>query len=124
ALAAAARDPGAGGRPYAALVGPENVTVLLAGLGSPEPWTSARTALPLVAVRTAEERPLVVALGAQRADGAPACVFLDLTVGPPVLSVDGDERASRALLQALAAQLDARLPAGLVTVAEGVHPGH
>ncbi|ASY36251.1 hypothetical protein [Streptomyces sp. CLI2509] len=124
ALAAAARDPEAGGRPYAALVGPETVTVLLAGLGSPEPWTSARTALPLVAVRTAEERPLVVALGAQSVDGAPCCVFLDLTVGPPVLSVDGDERASRALLQALAAQLDARLPDDLVTVAEGVHPGH
>ncbi|MEU6348471.1 hypothetical protein ABZ896_04005 [Streptomyces sp. NPDC047072] len=118
---AVARTAAAPDRPYAALVGADSVTVLLAGRDDPEPWTVARAALPPVAPEAVGVRPIVVALGA--VDGR-RCAFLDLAVGPPVLAVTGDDRASRALLQALAAQLDARLPAPLVVVAEGVHRGH
>lgn len=121
ALAAA---DGAGGRPYAVLVGAGSVAVLLAGPDAPGPWTAGRAGLPTVTVRPGGTRPVVVALGAQQHAGEPMCVFLDLAAGPPVLCVDGDDRASRALLQALSAQLDVRLPRGHVTVAEGVHRDH
>ncbi|MFE0733197.1 hypothetical protein ACFW2X_34190 [Streptomyces antibioticus] len=124
ALAAAALDGDSAGRPYAVLVGADGVRVLLSGRDAPEPWTARRADLPTVAVRGADDRPLIVALGAQRHGIEDMCVFLDLAVGPPLLCVDGDERAGRALLQALAAQLDVRMPRPLVVVAEGVHRGH
>ncbi|RMB83436.1 hypothetical protein [Streptomyces shenzhenensis] len=121
---AAARAGDLPGRPYAVLVGARTVTVLLAGRAAPEPWTVARAELPPVTPQAAGARPIVVALGTQRGGGEQQCAFLDLSVGPPVLSAAGDEKASRALLQALAAQLDARLPRSLVVVAEGVHRRH
>ncbi|MFJ6217296.1 hypothetical protein ACIQGZ_28785 [Streptomyces sp. NPDC092296] len=116
--------------PYAALLGPQTVGVLVACGADPvprpaEPWTTdgadprlwwldradaARTAGPGAA-------PLLAALGS---DGEHA-VLLDLGGGPAVTAVDGDRSTARAVLQSLAAQLDARLPAGAVTVAAGVH---
>ncbi|MFI6435213.1 hypothetical protein [Streptomyces sp. NPDC050759] len=121
---AAARRAAAPARPYAAVVGVGTVTVLLAGRGGPEPWTVARAELPSVTPEAADARPIVVAAGTVDLAGEQQCAFLDLAVGPPVLSVTGDDRASRALLQALAAQLDVRLPGPLVVVAEGVHRDH
>lgn len=121
---AAARTADLPGAPYAALVGARTVTVLLAGREAPEPWTVARADLPPVTPQAAGARPIVVALGTQRDGGEQQCAFLDLAVGPPVLSAAGDGKASRALLQALAAQLEARLPRPLVVVAEGVHRRH
>ncbi|MFI9601966.1 hypothetical protein ACIHCX_19315 [Streptomyces sp. NPDC052043] len=120
----AARVAAAPGRPYAALVGTDTVTVLLAGPDNAEPWTMTRAELPPVTPEAADARPLVVAIGAMEHGAERRCVFLDLAVGPPVVSVTGDERASRALLQAVAAQLDMRLPDQLVVVAEGVHHKH
>ncbi|MGW5095549.1 hypothetical protein ACWEQ1_18750 [Streptomyces nodosus] len=121
---AAARVAAAPDRPYAALVGTGTVTVLLAGPDDPEPWTVSRSELPPVTPEAADARPLVVAIGAMEHGAERQCAFLDLAVGPPVVSVTGDERASRALLQAVTAQLDVRLPDQLVVVAEGVHRNH
>ncbi|MPY54546.1 hypothetical protein [Streptomyces acidicola] len=121
---AAARLAIAPARPYAALVGIDTVTVLLAGRGEPESWTVDRAELPSVTPEAADVRPIVVAVGVAEHDGEQSCAFLDLAVGPPVLSVTGEDRASGALVQALAAQLDVRLPRPLVVVAEGVHRHH
>ncbi|MDT0308749.1 hypothetical protein RM780_17530 [Streptomyces sp. DSM 44917] len=131
---AAAREAAApaGGRPYAALVGADTVTVLLAGGDAHPPeegpwwrdedegpghWTAERAALPPVVPVPDRPPAVLVALGESRG----RCAFLDLAVGPPLLSVEGDRRGRVALHQAVAAQLDARLPEGLVVVAEGVH---
>lgn len=121
---AAARSAAAPARPYAALVGPDTVTVLLAGREEPEAWTVARAELPSVTPEAADVRPIVVAVGVTEHAEEQQCAFLDLAVGPPVLSVTGEDRASGALVQALAAQLDVRLPQPLVVVAEGVHRHH
>ncbi|MDH6521730.1 hypothetical protein M2163_001279 [Streptomyces sp. SAI-135] len=121
---AAARTAVAPARPYAALVGARTVTVLLAERGEPAPWTVNRAELPTVTPEAADVRPIVVAVGTADHQGEQHCAFLDLAVGPPVLSVTGDDRATRALLQTLAAQLDARLPGPLVVVAAGVHRDH
>ncbi|MEO3749629.1 hypothetical protein [Streptomyces sp. B6B3] len=126
---AAARQAAApaGGQPYAALVDADTVTVLLAGRHLPTPeddaddppghWSIDRADLPPVVPAPDQPYPVLVALG----ERAGRCVFLDVATGPPLLSVAGDRRSRTALHQAVAAQLDARLPAGLVLVAEGVH---
>ncbi|MYW02273.1 hypothetical protein GT354_29180, partial [Streptomyces sp. SID3343] len=62
--------------------------------------------------------PLLVAVGTDRE----AVVFLDLLTGPRVVAVSGERRGAGSTLQALAAQVDARLPVGAVTVADGVLP--
>ncbi|MCE7083378.1 hypothetical protein [Streptomyces sp. ST2-7A] len=69
-----------------------------------------------------EYRPVLVAVGRDGGDGG--CAFLDVGSGPPVIGIEGDGRNREVLLRTLAAQVDARLPAGLVTVSEGVHPRH
>ncbi|UGQ12766.1 hypothetical protein LO772_03850 [Yinghuangia sp. ASG 101] len=128
----AARIAAAPARPYAAIVGPRTVSVLLAGANIPAPkgiwgvvpgedghlWTTARTELPSATPEADGARPVVAALGTTER----RCAFLDLSVGPPMVGVDGDRRSRHAVLQALAAQVDARLPESLVVVAEGVHP--
>ncbi|MYS87619.1 hypothetical protein [Embleya scabrispora] len=125
-----AAEVSAGARAYGALVERDVVGVLVAG-GSdlPEPaepwavdeldprlWWIARTDLEA----GTGPAPLLVAVGARQ----DAVVFLDLLTGPRVLAVSGERRGARATVQALAAQLDARLPAGAVTVADGIHPRH
>lgn len=117
-------------QPYAAVVGARTVTVLFAALtmptpqgiwrevpGEPTSWTAARTELPSVTPDTDGRPPVIVALGETDHNA----VFLDLAVGPPILGVDGERRASTALFQAIAVQVDARLPGGQVVVADGVH---
>ncbi|BBC32462.1 hypothetical protein SGFS_037560 [Streptomyces graminofaciens] len=63
-------------------------------------------------------RPLPVAVG--MADDA--CVHLDLTAGPRLITVEGDAAARARLIQALAAQLDRPGSGASVTVTDGVHP--
>lgn len=120
----------AGARPYGALVERDVVGVLVAcGPDLPEPaepwavdeldprlWWIARTDLEV----GTGPAPLLVAIGTRQE----AVVFLDLLTGPRVLAVSGERRGARATVQALAAQLDTRLPAGAVTVADGIHPRH
>ncbi|MEV5411201.1 hypothetical protein AB0K60_20465 [Thermopolyspora sp. NPDC052614] len=64
--------------------------------------------------------PLLVALGVDLEYGV-LVALLDLIRGPATVSVGGEPRIARAVLQSIAAQLDARLPAGALTVADGVH---
>ncbi|MFI1382789.1 hypothetical protein [Embleya sp. NPDC020886] len=120
----------AGARPYGALVERDVVGVLVScGPDLPVPaepwavdeldprlWWIARTDLEV----GSGPAPLLVAVGTRQE----AVVFLDLLTGPRVLAVSGERRGARATVQALAAQLDARLPAGAVTVAVGIHPRH
>ncbi|WP_331771960.1 hypothetical protein OG948_51270 (plasmid) [Embleya sp. NBC_00888] len=126
----AAKFAAAPGQPYAAVVGDDTVTVLFAAADMPPPsglwqpvpddpwaWTASRAQLPSVTPDAEGSRPVVVALGERDRD----CVFLDLVVGPPMVCVQGDPRSGPALFQAVAAQLDARLPGGQVVVADGVH---
>ncbi|MFC6067152.1 hypothetical protein [Streptomyces ochraceiscleroticus] len=88
----------------------------------PGKWTWAA---PADAVRTRPaglgrtvRMPLV--LGVDRK--APGVVLVDWLRGPAALSIEGDTRVSRSVLQALAAQVD-RIPDGPpVQVASGVHP--
>ncbi|UCM90406.1 hypothetical protein [Streptomyces marincola] len=127
---AAARD--AGGRAYAALVDRDTVTVLVAGGDDAFPddrrwwpaeddpaghWTVARDELPPVVPVPDQVHPVLVAVG----EVGGRCAFVDLAAGPPMVSVEGDRRSAVALHQAVAAQLEVRLPEGLVVVAEGVH---
>jgi hypothetical protein len=124
-------------RPYAALLGPEMVGVLVAAGPAdppepPDPWfpddadprlwwiDRAHVAGPAAAGSGSRPAaaPLLVALGT---DGEDA-MLLDMMAGPAVMAVDGEPRTARAIVQAVAAQLDARLPAGSVTVAAGVSP--
>ncbi len=131
---AAAREAAAatGGRPFAVLMDADTATVLLAGpdvdfperepwwVGDddePDHWSVARSDLPPVVPVPDQVHPVLVAVG----EVAGRCAFLDLNAGPPMVCVGGDRRSGAALHQALAAQLDVRLPEGLVVVAEGVH---
>ncbi|MEV0533826.1 hypothetical protein [Kitasatospora sp. NPDC050463] len=122
-------------RPYAALLGPALVGVLVAcGPGTPpqppEPWTVddadprlwwiAREDVATSPTGVGRAAPLLAVLGT---DGRHA-VLLDLADGPAVLEFGGERGLARAVLQAVAAQLDTRLPVGAVTVADGVHPQH
>jgi hypothetical protein len=123
-----------GCHPYATVVGTDLVGVFVAGLEVPEPptpwvaddddphlWWSVREAWNDPPAGGQDTRPVLLA--AVGVDGRRA-VFLDLADGPSVTALYGDERATGAILQAVAAQLDRRLPPGAVTVAEGVHPRH
>ncbi|MEV4614908.1 hypothetical protein AB0K43_20260 [Kitasatospora sp. NPDC049258] len=121
-------------RPYGVLLGPTALGVLVACgpapvPGPPEPWVadgddprlwwidrSDAARLPT----GARPAPLLAAFGT---DGGHA-VLLDLACGPAVTEIGGDRSTARAVLQAVAAQLDTRLPTGAVTVAAGVHPRH
>ncbi|PZG00111.1 hypothetical protein C1J01_48325, partial [Nonomuraea aridisoli] len=64
--------------------------------------------------------PLLVALGADEEH----VVLLDVLSGPVTVAVQGEPRLARAVVASVAAQLDARLPMGAVTVAAGVHDRH
>lgn len=134
AATALAEAPGA--VPHAVRTEPGLVAVQIAARPLPEPpapweWSDEpgpqRWELPLAEAdglpqgrpRTgARIRPLPVALG--MADDA--CVHLDLTAGPRLITVEGDTAARGRLLQALAAQLDRPGSGASVTVTDGVHP--
>ncbi|MFG3023640.1 hypothetical protein ACGFZQ_34755 [Streptomyces sp. NPDC048254] len=133
ALAATVRP---GVRPYGVLAGPEWMAVLVAADGDalrepPEPWAADETDPRLWWIDRADltddtedpAAPLLVCVGHDMGHA----VLLDVRSGPPALSVFGPPRAARtarAVLQALAAQVDARLPEGRVAIAAGVHPRH
>ncbi|MFF7591747.1 hypothetical protein ACFZCK_30130 [Kitasatospora purpeofusca] len=124
----------AGARPYAVLLGAHTVGVLVScgpgrPPGPPEPWVvdaadprlwwAARDELRSTAA-DGGPAPLLALVGT---DG-PAAVLLDLATGPAVTEFGGDRVLAHAVLQAVAAQLDARLPVGAVMVADGVHARH
>lgn len=131
-----AHEAAAGGSvPYAVRVDADWVRVMLAGHaaapGAPEPpgpwypdpdapgeWVAQRADLPAIAPARGGPCPVLVAVG-ERHGG---CVFVDLATGPTVTSVTGDARNASVLVQVLGAQLDARMPSGMVTVAADVHP--
>ncbi|RBM20456.1 hypothetical protein [Streptomyces sp. PT12] len=133
AVAAAREAAGPGGpRPYAVLVAARTVTVLLTGPRiqaperepwwiaegeGPDHWSADRADLPPVVPVPDLALPVLVAVG--EVEGQ--CAFLDLAAGPPMVCVEGERRSGVALHQSVAAQLDARLPEGMVVVAEGVH---
>ncbi|MFI1577372.1 hypothetical protein [Embleya sp. NPDC020630] len=123
-----AAEVSASARPYAVLVERDVVGVLV-GCGPDlpvpaEPWAVDELDPRLWWIARSDlepgsgPAPLLVAIGTRHE----AVVFLDLLTGPRVLAVSGERRGARATVQSLAAQLDARLPAGAVTVAAGVHP--
>ncbi|MER5796364.1 hypothetical protein [Streptomyces sp. NPDC001980] len=142
---ASAVDPAA--RPYGVLAGPDLLGVLMAARtadGSlapvpPEPWAADPTDPLLWWIARSDVFDLS---GAADVDGEPGrpvpttvapllvcvgtdgrhAVLLDLHTGPPAVSVYGAPQPARTVLQALAAQLEARLPAGTVAVSAGVHP--
>lgn len=120
-------------RPYAVVVGADLVGVHMAAAAMPRPpapWTADEGDAHLWwSVRESRHDPapaqpappvLLVALGL---DGD-RVVFADWCQGPAATALYGDEPTTAALLQALAAQLERRLPAGAVVVADGVHPRH
>ncbi|WP_327233295.1 hypothetical protein OG349_04270 [Streptomyces sp. NBC_01317] len=72
----------------------------------------------VLALASPASPPLLACVGT---DGRRA-VLLDLHASPPTVAVLGVPRTARAVVQSLAAQLDARLPAGSVEVASEVHP--
>ncbi|MDX3850175.1 hypothetical protein [Streptomyces sp. AK02-01A] len=147
-----------GFRPYGALLGPDLVGVLVAGVAEsgraelPDPWTADEAEPRLWWIARADlAGPALPSSGPDGPDGltgpdagpepdaAPGtvapllccvgtdgrhAVFLDLLAGPTTVSVFGVSRTARAVLQSLAAQLDARLPAGSVEVTSGVHQHH
>ncbi|MGW7243500.1 hypothetical protein [Streptomyces sp. NPDC054804] len=133
ALAASVRP---GVRPYGVLAGPDWMAVLVAADGDalrepPEPWAADETDPRLWWIDRGDltdgtedpAAPLLVCVGHDMGHA----VLLDVRSGPPALSVYGPPRAARtarAVLQALAAQVDARLPEGRVAIAAGVHPRH
>lgn len=130
-VAAAGISPGMA--PYAVALAKQRIGVLVAGasdLEPPKPWSADsqdprlwwidRTDLPeSVSVR---EMPLLVCVGTDAGGGY--VIMLDLLSGPRTLSVYGVDRTARAVVQAMAAQLDVRLPVGAIEVAEGIHPRH
>ncbi|MER7279221.1 hypothetical protein ABT369_32765 [Dactylosporangium sp. NPDC000244] len=125
ALEAAATGPA---QPYAVLVGPAAAGVLLAGRdpGTPPPPFTADEHDPRLwwadladlATLDGEGAGEPVALGIARRD---LVAYLDLHTGPPLTAGAGDPRTARALIQAMAAQLDRARP-GRVQVTAGVHP--
>ncbi|MFF0338787.1 hypothetical protein [Kribbella sp. NPDC004875] len=130
-VAAAAVSPGMA--PYAVALAKERIGVLLAGasdLEPPAPWAAdpqdprlwwiARTDVPETG--SVRELPLLVCAGIDT--GGTTVILLDLLAGPRILSVYGVDRTARAVVQAIAAQLDVRLPVGAIEVADGIHPRH
>ncbi|MGW7682568.1 hypothetical protein ACWGID_17630 [Kribbella sp. NPDC054772] len=130
-VAAAAVTPGMA--PYAVALAKERIGVLLAGASDLEPpapwkadpqdprlWWIARADVPETG--SVRELPLLVCAGIDT--GGTTVIMLDLLSGPRILSVYGVDRTARAVVQAIAAQLDVRLPVGAIEVADGIHPRH
>ncbi|MGC4936466.1 hypothetical protein [Kribbella sp. DT2] len=134
---AAAIDPGSA--PYALALTKRRIGVLVAGPAAerplPEPWARDSDDPRLWWIQRGElsdytppsghrppQAPLLVCLGTG-ADGG-SVIMIDLLAGPSSLSVYGVPRLAKGIVQALAAQLDVRLPAGAVEVAEGIHDQH
>lgn len=130
-VAAAGISPGMA--PYAVALAKHRIGVLVAGasdLEPPAPWSADpqdprlwwidRAALPENG--SVREMPLLVCVGTDSTGGY--VIMLDLLSGPRTLSVYGVDRTARAVVQAMAAQLDVRLPVGAIEVAEGIHPRH
>ncbi|MET9269886.1 hypothetical protein [Kribbella sp. NPDC003557] len=130
-IAAAGISPGVA--PYAVALARRRIGVLVAGasdLEPPEPWSADAEDPRLWWIDRSElpdngsvrEMPLLVCVGTDSTGGH--VMMLDLLSGPRTLSVYGVERTARAVVQAMAAQLDVRLPVGAIEVAEGIHPRH
>ena len=130
-IAAAGISPGMA--PYAVALAKQRIGVLVAGasdLEPPDPWSADPIDPRLWWIDRADvpeggsvrERPLLVCVGTDT-DGA-TVIMLDVLSGPRILSVYGVNRTARAVVQAVAAQLDVRLPVGAIEVAEGIHPRH
>ncbi|WP_424890248.1 hypothetical protein [Streptomyces sp. XH2] len=137
ALADAERAAGEGCRVPAAAVSADRqrVAVVVAGRSpraATAPWRDARDepgdwtwSAGAAAVGTGAEAPparrtLPLVLGVDRLSGA--TVVADWLCGPPTVSLEGDIRVARSVLQALAAQLDLLAGGPVVQVARGVHP--
>ncbi|MBB5839635.1 hypothetical protein [Kribbella italica] len=134
---AAAIDPGMA--PYALALTKRRIGVLVAGAAAerplPEPWEKDPDDPRLWWIERGEladyslppgyrppQTPLLVCLGTGT-DGGSA-IMIDLLAGPSSLSVYGVPRLAQGVVQAVAAQLDVRLPVGAVEVAEGIHDRH
>ncbi|MGZ0149449.1 hypothetical protein ACXJJ3_20465 [Kribbella sp. WER1] len=130
-VAAAAVTPSMA--PYAVALAKDRIGVLLAGMSELEPpapwsadpvdpwlWWIPRAAVPETG--SVRELPLLVCVGTDSSGGH--VIMLDLLSGPRTVSVYGVDRTARAVVQAMAAQLDVRLPVGAIEVAEGIHPRH
>jgi len=130
-VAAAAVSPGMA--PYAVALAEQRIGVLLAGaseLEPPAPWSADpqdprlwwidRAQVPETG--SVREMPLLVCAGTDA--GGATVIMLDLLSGPRILSVYGVDRTARAVVQAMAAQLDVRLPVGAIEVADGIHSRH
>ncbi|MEV4514241.1 hypothetical protein AB0K00_35435 [Dactylosporangium sp. NPDC049525] len=120
--------PAPGRQPYAAIVAGGSVGVYLTGTPDPptddETWTVDDDDpllwwTPLDPAATGGAGPVLVAAGVEDTRGG--AVFLDLAAGPATHATTGDERTGRALVQSVAAQLEARQPDGAVTIGPGVH---
>ncbi|NJP77780.1 hypothetical protein [Streptomyces telluris] len=137
ALTGAERAAGEGCRAAAAAVSADRrrVAVVLAGHspraaaapwreagGEPGDWTWSAEAAAITpgAEAPPARRTLPLVVGADRLSGA--TVVADWTSGPPALSLEGDARVVRSVLQSLAAQLDLLADGPAVQVARGVHP--
>ncbi|WP_367132428.1 MULTISPECIES: hypothetical protein [Streptomyces] len=137
ALTGAERAAGEGCRTPAAAVSADRrrVAVVVAGRSpraAAAPWRDARDepgdwtwSAGAAAVAAGAEAPparrtLPLVVGVDRLSGA--TVVADWTCGPPAVSLEGDVRVARSVLQALAAQLDLLAGGPVVRVARGVHP--
>lgn len=111
---------------HSAAIGGTAVTVQVAGRGLPQPplpWrtgsaTSWQAPLDACAEADGDRVRLPVVVSAYE-DGA---MVLDLLRGPGLVTVEGEATPARALLQALAAQLELRPERTELVVARGVHP--
>ncbi|CAM5351623.1 hypothetical protein SABIM44S_00829 [Streptomyces abikoensis] len=137
ALADAERVAGEGCRVPAAAVSTDRqrVAVVVAGR-SPRPatapwrdardepgdwtWSAGSAAVGAGAEAPPARRTLPLVLGVDRLSGA--TVVADWMCGPPAVSLEGDVRVVRSVLQALAAQLDLLAGGPVVRVAREVHP--
>ncbi|MET7281926.1 hypothetical protein ABZS29_27080 [Kribbella sp. NPDC005582] len=132
-VAAANLVPGTA--PYAVALTRKRVGVMVAGpdadVDLPAPWEHDdqdprlwwidRDSLPEPTVLPGE-KPLLVCLGTD--SGGSAVLMIDVLSGPRTLSVYGVDRIARPVVQAIAAQLDVRLPVGAIEVADGIHSRH
>ncbi|MFH8788124.1 hypothetical protein [Streptomyces roseoverticillatus] len=136
ALTGAEREAGEGCRVPAAAVSADRrrVAVVVAGRSpraattpwrdaGDEPggwtWSADAAAVGAGAEAPPARRTLPLVVGADRLSGA--TVVADWMCGPPVVSLEGDVRVARSVLQALAAQLDLLADGPVVQVARGVH---
>lgn len=125
--------------PYALALAKQRIGVLVAGIAAerplPPPWEKDELDPRLWWIERRDldgysapggyvppQTPLLACLGTD--SSGKNAIMIDLLAGPPSLSVYGVPRTARAVVQALAAQLDVRLPAGAVEVADGIHGKH